>query len=362
MQNDEVEDTNDCPEFVFVGTNFHTSESRINSMSFTRKETKHTFPRNVTLGFRNNFWRVFSRIEQYDKPDVSFEWLGRKWCFYEFWVATSDDIEFAAYLDNPSNIFVIFVLKPVDQEQYTHIRSLAFNRNISEQQAIGELLASLPDQNIRKFLSTFSHSLGLNALFSWSGNFNSEKIDVAVPLFAFYTFCLLMTWKIGRDQTKISLKIENKHFRRQMVSILKLRSQIINVERYFLTKNISNDDEVKRIAASIKKRFQLEGKMRGFLPMNEAMERHLSTASQLRADDKISTLNLTAFVIAAIGLPISTVSMVLAVGVDSDVIKEGVGLLFRERIWSVLLTIAASTLVTLGALAISIFILKKITK
>src|ERR1700742_2190856 len=106
------ETTTLVPQYVFIGTNFHNSEDRAHTTRFTISENSKNFPENVTLGFRNNFWRVFSSVTEFDREDFQFEWLGRPWTFVSFWIADSSNVDFASYLDEPKNVFVIFVLKP----------------------------------------------------------------------------------------------------------------------------------------------------------------------------------------------------------------------------------------------------------
>jgi hypothetical protein len=169
-----------------------------------------------------------------------------------------------------------------------------------------------------------------------------------------------MTWKISRDQTSINLKIEDREFRDNMLSVLHIRSQIINVERYFLTKNISNDPKIKSMSRSIKDRFRIQKKLDGFLPLNEAMERHLTTAAQLRTDSKISTLNVTAFIIALLGLPIAAMSMLLAISGENLALTEGLGLLADKSIIILAASVSIFTVIAIFLLAIVIYYIQKI--
>jgi hypothetical protein len=99
------------------------------------------------------------------------------------------------------------------------------------------------------------------------------------------------------------------------------------VQRYFLTKNISNAKYTEALAKKIRTELEIETKMDGFLSLNESIEQLLNTTDQLRADRKATILNVIVFVIAATGLPISLMSMLLAINDQTIVIRNGPSLL-----------------------------------
>jgi hypothetical protein len=318
----------DVPERVFVASNYHTYETRQFTKTLSKDKDSKTFPENVTQGFRNNFWRVFSSLTEYDKEDFNFTWLGRNWRLISIWVSESRDVDFATYLDDKVNIFLVFVLEPAEQPPYTPITKLIFENELNEQLAFEQLLQCFRNHSFYAFLRSFQHNVKNdnekhNGFFHFSCPHSPVPVDTAVAFFSFYAFCLLMTWRIGREQTRIQLHIEQKSFRKEMRSVLRIRSQIINVQRYFLTRNISNEEGIKKLAKSIRDKFGIETKIGGFLPLNESMEQHLRTAAQVSADVKATVLNVIVFSFAAISLPISLMSMLLTISDQASIIKNG---------------------------------------
>lgn len=315
------EKTVEVPEFVFIGSNFHNYEDRPFTTKFTIEANAKDFPRNVTLGFRNNFWRVFASLTEHDRDDHEFEWLGRRWMFVSFWVADSSNVDFASYLDEKRNTFLIFIIKPLYDDRHIPIRRLIFDNGMDEQSAITSLIEAFRGQPYHGYLQMFRHRLNLSGLFTWTASSEPVSIPSAVAFFSFYSFCLLMIWKLAREQTHINIAVESRDLQEQLRTVMRMRSQIINVERYFLTQNISNDRLTNLIARDIRDRFGLVDKFNRFLPLNESIERHLQTAIQMRADLKSTILNYVALSVAAIGLPVSFLSMLLAFNPDATVVK-----------------------------------------
>lgn len=314
-------------KYVLVGTNFHNAEERQATSRYTRSKNNKDFPENVTLGFRSNFWRVFSSLTEYDNEDFEFKWLNRRWTFVSLWVVESNGVDFSAYLDEKHNVIVIFVLKLLDDEDPRLLRQWHFQLRMSEQDALQELFQCFRERSFFGFLSTFRHKLNLNALFTWS---TPDQMPIGTPLsnvialFAFYSFAMLVIWNIARELTYINISKDQRYFRQTLDDVLDIRGRIINLDRYFLTKNISNDCEVSKVARDMKGRFELTAKQSNFMPLIEAMERHIVTASQIRADINSRRLNTIVLIVAVVGLPLSLMSMLLAFNPDAvPILKDG---------------------------------------
>jgi hypothetical protein len=310
------------PAFVFVGSNFHTFAPARSLERYEVSTARKTFPSNVTLGFRDNFWRVFSRLEAYDSEPRRLHWLGRDWELDSLWVAESRNVAFAQNLDDPVNIFLVFVLEPrspVDRP----IRDLIFDRGLDEQSAVAELTATLADTPHASFIASFRHTRTLNALFTWDTPQVRVLTSVLVAFFCFYSFALLMIWKVTREQTQIPLVPKPHEFRKQLQAVLKLRTHIINIEQHLLTHNVSNDPAVKIAAKSMRERFGLRFKLQNLLPLNEAIQRHLDVTAQLRDEQNRTIVSAVAAFFAFVGMPISLMSMLLAMNESVPIIKEG---------------------------------------
>jgi hypothetical protein len=323
------------------------------SNCFTISGNAKDFPQNVTLGFRNNFWRVFASLTGYDQDDHEFEWLGRQWKLVSFWVADSSNVDFASYLDEQRNVFVIFVIKPLYTDRHVPIRRLIFDCGLDEQSAIRALVEAFRGRPHHGFLRVFRHNLELNGLFTWTTPSQLVSIPTAIAFFSFYSFCLLMIWKLAREQTHINIAVEKNDLQRQLRTVLRMRSQIINVERYFLTQNISNDRLTNLIARDIRDRFGLADKFNRFLPLNESIERHLQTAIQMRADLKSTMLNFIALS-SAIGLPVSFLSMLFTFSPESAVIKAGSMLILVDSL-ALFISATAFTLMLTGIMAAVVY-------
>lgn len=347
------------PKYVLVGSNFHTSERRSPTAEYTKERDDKTFPFDVTLGFRGSFWRVFSSVIQYDHSDFDLVWLGRNWRYREMWVCESRETDLASYLDDPVNVFVLFMLEPLGDQPYEDIRSVMFRLGLDEQKAVDQLISALTGHSIGMYMKTFKHVRDKNALFSWTTFSDDVPHATIVSFVAFYSFALLMTWRIHRDQMMIDLHIDQKEFQQQIRTALHIRTQIINVKRFFMTKNISNNPAVQRIAGSCLQKFSIGRKLEGFLELNESIERHLTTAAQLRADAKSTMLNITAFLIAAIGLPISIISMLVALNSNAEVIKYGSALFFKG---SVSLFLFLSVVSSVALIALSSYVIFRLVR
>lgn len=334
---------------ILIGSNFHVAGVHEAVENFTASTHAKSFPSDVTLGFRHNFWRVFSELSEYEHGEVPFVWLGRKWHLVSLWVAESRDVEFTRGLDDPINIFLILVLRSEESSGRT-LHDLFFDHDLNEQSAFGALVSALSAEPVYPFLKSFSHSRGLNGVFTWE----SPAVDVApsvlVSIFAFHAYALLIIWKVAREQTNIVLSPSDEQFRKQLHSLLRIRSTLINLDRYLLTENISNHPAVKKLASSLRRRFGLRSKFDRLLPLNEVMQRHLEVVAQLRGDLKSTILNVIAFVIAAIGLPLSVIAAFLALNEVAPVVAQGLSYAWSPSIRSFLV---AASLLSFGLLGLA---------
>jgi hypothetical protein len=320
---------------VLIGTNFHSCGDGFVTQQYDRRRHAQSFPENVTLGFKSNFWRAFSSLSEHKTDQLIFSWLGRNWELHSLWVAESKDLEFSTYLDERTNYILVFLLKLLTDDDPSLVRQLHFEHGLNEQGAVEDLLNQIGENPFFAFLHNFRHKRGLNALFTWS---SPEKtmldagISTTIAFFSFYSFAMLITWNIARKITYINLSESHGHFQENIQSVLRLRGRIINLDRYFSTKNIFNYNAVTKVSRDIANSFSLSEKKSDFLPMIEAMERHVLTAAQLRTDKHSQMLNVIAFVATAIGLPLSLMSMLLAFDPSvAPIIKDGVMIILSRR-------------------------------
>jgi hypothetical protein len=331
---------------LYVGSNYHSYLERRPLSTQNVRSSRDHFPNAVTLGYRDVFWRVFSEVAQHFDQEVDIAWLGVDWTLSSIWVVESREVAFAKDGADPSDVLLVLCLRP-RHGAMPNVRELAFSQGLTEQQAVAALLAACSNPSTDTFLASFRHSRQMNALFLWTSAPSRTPVATSVALFCFYSFALLMIWKVGREQAAIQLTPGSHAYRQQLTALIRLRSLIIDIERLLLTRNISNDPEVVRLAASLRDQFQLRQKLNDLLPMNEAIQRHLDSLAQLRADEKSAVLNLVAFVIAAVGLPVAVMSMLLALNEAAPVV--GLGISYASR-WPVFYFLTATTALTSAVL------------
>lgn len=288
---------------------------------FDKVDHEKTFPANVTLGFRGTFWKIFSDLYEIFSGEHKFTWLDSEWTLRRAFILRSVKPDVQLYLEDRAHVFVALHIVSADGKDGEWINAQAFERGLTEQQLLHSLYQAVGDANNLAQVKTATHRRNLPARFLFPVE-DAEMNATAVSLLCFYTLAQLIVWQIDRDHASIELRPDPNDINRKLIAVLRNRARIINVRRYFLTKNITNDKANARITALGRSHINLKAKFDGFIETNDLIEKFFLASSQIRQNRSTKILNITALFIAIIGLPTAVMSMLIALQDNTLIVKN----------------------------------------
>lgn len=319
---------------LFAGANFHRAAAPAPVLRWASRDDYRwpegdnaetvELPRKVTLGFRQVFWKVFSRLVEVGRPDAEIEWLGAKWTLRSIWLADSNDVDMSVSLYDKRNMFVFFELRPHEAHPSDFIQARTFALGLNEQSSIRALLEAVCAlEPYRPFLRSLGHARDFPGRFLHSVRAPLTNVPDFVCILAFYSYCLLFIWQIGRYQEAIEIDDRSEESVHHLSEVLKVRASIINVERRFLTTNVTNDPELKAASQALRRNFGLRDKFIRFLELNESIEKYIATASQIAGERRSRRINYLIFLFTIVSIPLALIQALLSYNANNVFVADG---------------------------------------
>ena len=305
---------------LIIGS-FHDIPRIVGTKHFDKVDDEKTFPLNVTLGFRGTFWRIFSDIHEIFAGEHQFSWLDSEWTLRCAYIFRSMKRDVQLYLDDRSHVFVALHVVSKDAKDGKWINSRAFENSMTEQELLSSLFKAIGDNNNLAQIRTASHSRNFPARFLFPTE-GTQMNATSVAIMCFYAFAQLVVWQIDRDHASIELRADPLDINKNLVAVLRIRARIINIRRYFLTNNITNDRTNSQYVSMARQYTNLQHKFEGFSETNDLIERFFLTSSQIKINLSTKVLNITALFIAVIGLPTAIMSMLISLSENTMIVKE----------------------------------------
>jgi hypothetical protein len=305
---------------VIIGS-YHDFDLPPATESFNKVDHNTVFPEDVTLGFRGIFWNVFSDIAKVSDTPYEFQWLGEGWRLEAAFVARSFKQDMQLYLEEKYHIFILLHVISMSGKDSIWINQRAFSSKLNEQDLLASLYRAVSGMPGVPDFKRAKHSRNLPARFLIPvGSLNVDTSTAA--LLSFYSFAQLIVWQIGRDHAAIELKPDPLDINTKLASVLRNRARIINIGRFFLTKNITNNPVRSVIVGNARKHFRIKEKFEGFVETNDLIERFFLTSNQIRQNKTAKVLNVTALFLAIVGLPTAIMSMLIALQDNTMIVKQ----------------------------------------
>jgi hypothetical protein len=278
-----------------------------------------TDPPRVTLGFRQVFWKCFSDVWTDALEAVPVKWLGRTFRVHH--VAYFESIGTALSETEGEMFAIAFVVSTTGKsdESFGRIRQLS---GLNEQEAIFALLAALPEAMRTSFTDAMAHSHDFPGLAVLKVS-DQYKLDVksALLLFGFFYCGKLMLWRIRRDQADINISLLQHNFRGAIFLTAIQRSRIINIKRFQLTSNTSNDPDVQAGVKHMKEHLNLEREYENDEELNTLVEEYLASLEKLFSEENRRRIERGVAVFSFIAVPFTVFAAFIAViGLRDDLV------------------------------------------
>ncbi|MES2443739.1 MAG: hypothetical protein V4574_12985 [Pseudomonadota bacterium] len=267
-------------------------------------------PATVTLGFRQVYRKCFSAA-YYDRIEpLAFQWLNQSCRLHEIYYFESIGTSLSETEGDTFLLGFTLTVEKADDISFNKIRILS---GLDEQGAIFSLIRALPPLIQRDLTDKLHHSLSLPGLasFELDEKYHAKGADAAL-MFSFFYFAKLLLWRIRRDQADINISLLQKNFREAIFLTAVQRSRIINIKRYQLTSNISNDPDIRSLANELKEGLNLQREYENDEELNTLVEEYLASLEKLFNEESRRRIERGVTVFSFVAVPFTVMATLLA--------------------------------------------------
>ncbi len=266
-------------------------------------------PVSVTLGFRQIYRKCISAAAR-DTGTYTICWLGQDFTVEQTHYFEAID---TALSETDGDTFLIGFVLTAEQLNARTLSQLRVMSGLDEQGAIFDLVAALPGDMQTNFARKLDHSQAFPGLASIRipDDYGGSVSD-AVMMFSFFYVGKLILWRIRRDQADINISLQQKNFKEAIFLTAIQRSRIINVKRYQLTSNISNDTEIKKFADIAKKGLNLASEYSNDAELNTDIEQYLAALERLFTEENRKRIERGVAVFSFVAVPFTVLAAFLA--------------------------------------------------
>jgi hypothetical protein len=341
-----------------MGSNFHEIQNfRTVSQLFDPVDLMN-YPERVTLGFRGVFNKVFSNAYRVGCDSQDIDFLSIVWTVKSAYIFVVDQGAFPIQDGRQTKYLCVFELETdgLPEDESPNDRASQFGLN--EQQFIAELFSNMARHTAFDWVTNLKHDRNWFARFA-AQEFTAEEDSGFDPiaLTAFYCFGLLLTWQVQRELANIDISFGGKKYAAIIKSTLEIRKTILNVERWILTRNVSNDRDIRQYCGSLKSSLGLEEKYARLLPLNESIERITTSAANANQERHAKKLTVSASVLAILGIPIAFLTLLLTFSPSSTILEDGPALLVQDPVASFFVIYGIPVIIITALIAIIIWLL-----
>ncbi len=309
------------------------------SFSFDEEYDEYVHPLEVTLGFRQVFWKCFSKIRSSAFEDETISWLGEEFLLRQAFFFESIDTSLG---ETDGNLYVAaFVLDCQNEgrKQISELRSIAGQ---NEQDAIFSLFDAMPEKIKNTFTQHLSHSSNFPGLSNYEIDTTTHSDDVTCALlYGFFYWGKLLLWRIRRDQADINISVRQQNFKNAIFLTAIQRSRIINIKRFQLTSNISNNQQIKKTTASMKAHLNLVTEYENDENLNTLFEEYLASLEKLFSEENRRKIERAVQVFSFIAVPFTIFGALIGLKTDAPIIRSALEVFENQNVWMFLFMCAA---------------------
>lgn len=298
----------------------------------------------MRFNFRMCFWRVFDRIWRFDTGDAPLTVFGLPATLAQAHLYEARALK-GAGISQPDYVLVATLTFEAGEEVLEAARSSVRQELTSRQFA--ELYEGILRPSPIGFL--FDHLVSeLPGHSSWAAG-RSGTLDAYAPhLGAFYHYGWILALRVDRGSIQLDLSTREIANASNTQQILTHRMQLIQIQRYFLNEDRSNNGELRKLCARLREKYKLEKRFTRLSELHRAMESHLDNTFKVLQSKTTRTTNLTIQALTFSGLPLAIASVLFTVDLASSIFSEFGRVLGEMRLYLILMVSFAIPFVIVG--------------
>jgi len=169
-------------------------------------------------------------------------------------------------------------------------------------------------------------------------------------IFAFYFLGWLTSLRIERSQLRTELAAGPKTTANSGWRIANQRLQILNLSRYFLTNDRTNDASLKGICNALSTKLKLQLRYERALSLHREFEHHLDNTLKIIQSEKLGSVSNLLVILTLLSVPLSFFAAIVAVNMESTIFTSPARVLSDYRIYLLFLVGLAGSLLPFVAL------------
>jgi len=135
--------------------------------------------------------------------------------------------------------------------------------------------------------------------------------------------------------------------------IIEQRMRLLNLERYFLLGDRSNDPSLKEISVELRQLYRLDERYLKASARHEAFENHINNASKALQSQRAASLTKMVFLLTVLSVPLATMQVLFGINMDSAIYQKTKEMFLEKTTWAVV--VVAVSIVAVPILAARLF-------
>lgn len=181
-------------------------------------------------------------------------------------------------------------------------------------------------------------------------------------VFAFYFLAWLTSLRIERSQLRTELTVGRRALAASGWKIANQRLRILNLSRYFLTKDRTNDATIKALCEALSIKFKLQSRYDRALSLHREFEHHLDNTAKIIQSQQMGSVSNLLLILTLLSVPVSFFSAVIAINIKSDIFKSPAQVISDPRIYLILAIGFFASLLPFMALKIHDWVRSRISR
>jgi hypothetical protein len=270
----------------------------------------------MTLNFRMCFWRIFERVWKIEFDRTVTEVFGLPATLSEVHLLEARP---AKAREGPDYVLVAIFHFDVDAETLARARSNVRERLVSSELVTmyETLLRATPAAPVVAALSAelAGHS-------SWSDTASDTALAHLAYVTGFYHYGWILALRIDREHIRMNLSTREISDRGSAQTILHNRIQLIQIQRYFLNEDRTNNKELQGVCARLRNKYKLEHRFERLSRVHRAMEEHLDNTFKVAQSNATRATNAAIRLLTLCAVPLGIMSVLLTLNLTSSVFSE----------------------------------------
>jgi hypothetical protein len=169
-------------------------------------------------------------------------------------------------------------------------------------------------------------------------------------VFAFYFLAWLTSLRIERSQLRTELTVGRKAVAASALRIANQRLRILNLSRYFLTKDRTNDATIKALCEALSAKFKLQERYERALSLHREFEHHLDNVAKIIQSQQMGSVSNLLLILTLLSVPVSFFGAVIAINLQSDIFKSPSDVITNPTTYLILIVGFFASLIPFSAL------------